>query len=222
MRERFPTNISSYSRKESMFLITLLPDLPGCLVEQVGQTEEAIVITACATTSSACCPNCQHISFQVHSTYTRSPKTLPSNGRPVRLLLHVRRFRCSNPICRRKTFAESFPLLVAPRAQRTCSAQELLRIIGETMGGEAGARLSRRLAMMCSPATLLRLVRQAPLPSSSTVRVVGVDEWAWRKGQRFCQNSEKGLSWRSFTRYAENNNSYVRLTRNWRGLERGS
>ncbi|GHO72384.1 transposase [Ktedonobacter sp. SOSP1-85] len=39
--------------------------------------------------------------------------------------------------------------------------------------------------MTCSPTTLLRLVRQAPLPLSSTVRVVGVDEWAWRKGQRY-------------------------------------
>jgi hypothetical protein len=96
--------------------IMLLPDLPGCSVEQMSQTEEAIVIIA--------------------------------------------------------------PLLVAPRAQRTSSVQELLRVIGEAMGGEAGTRLSQRLAMKCSSATVLRLVRQAPLPSSSTVRVVGVDEWA--------------------------------------------
>ncbi|GAC1566068.1 MAG: ISL3 family transposase [Ktedonobacteraceae bacterium] len=60
-----------------------------------------------------------------------------------------------------------------------------MRVIGEALGGEAGARLSQQLAMKCSPATVLRLVRQAPLPSSSTVRVVGVDEWAWRKGQRY-------------------------------------
>lgn len=168
-----------------MSYITLLPDLPGCSVEQVSQTEEGILITACATTSSACCPDCQEHSSQVHSSYTRSPKALPSSGRAVRLLLRVRRFRCPNPICQRKTFAESFSLLVAPRAQRTCSARELLRVIGQAMGGEAGARLSQRLAMKCSPATLLRLVRQAPLPSSSTVRVVGVDEWAWRKGQSY-------------------------------------
>lgn len=82
-------------------------------------------------------------------------------------------------------FAEPFSLLVAPRAQRTCSARELLRVIGEAIGGEVGARLSQRLAMKCSPATLLRLVRQAPLPLSSSVRVVGVDEWAWRKGQSY-------------------------------------
>jgi transposase len=168
-----------------MSLISLLPDLPGCSVEQVSQTEQAIVITACATTPSACCPDCQHLSSQIHSTYTRSPKTLPSSGRPVRLLLHVRRFRCANPACRRKTFAEAFPHLVAPRVQRTYAIQELIRIIGEAMGGRAGARLSRRLAMKCSPTTVLRLVRQAPLPSSSHVRVVGVDEWAWRKGQRY-------------------------------------
>jgi transposase len=60
-----------------------------------------------------------------------------------------------------------------------------LRVIGEAIGGEAGARLSQKLAMKCSPATLLRLVRHSPLPSSAHVRVVGVDEWAWRKGQRY-------------------------------------
>ncbi len=62
--------------------------------------------------------------------------------------------------------------------------QDLLRVIGEAMGGEAGARLSQRLAMKCSRATILRLVCQSPLPSSAHVRVLGVDEWAWRKGQR--------------------------------------
>jgi len=53
------------------------------------------------------------------------------------------------------------------------------------MGGEAGARLSQRLAMKCSRATILRLVCQRPLPSSAHVRVIGVDEWAWRRGQSY-------------------------------------
>lgn len=168
-----------------MSLIALLPDLPGCSVEQVSQAEETIIITACATTSSASCPDCQQVSSQVHSTYIRSPKALPSSGRPIRLHLQVRRFRCENPTCRRKTFAETFPLLIVSRAQRTRAAQEVLRIIGEAIGGRAGARLSQQLALKCSPTTVLRLVHQAPLPSSKNVRVVGVDEWAWRKGQRY-------------------------------------
>lgn len=103
----------------------------------------------------------------------------------MRLLLRVRRFRCPNPVCRRKTFAEAFPHLIGPHAQRTSSVKDLLRVIGEAMGGESGARLSQKLAMTCSPATLLRLVRSSPLPSSAHVRVVGVDEWAWRKGQHY-------------------------------------
>jgi transposase len=63
--------------------------------------------------------------------------------------------------------------------------RDLLRVIGEAMGGEAGARLSQKLAMKCSPATVLRLVRQSPLPSSAQVRVVEVDEWAYSFGQRY-------------------------------------
>lgn len=168
-----------------MSLNPFLPDLPGCSVAQVKQTEESIVITACAITSSASCPDCHQVSSHVHSTYIRSPKALPSSGRRVRVHLQVRRFRCANPTCRRKTFAEPFPLLLVPRAQRTCSVQQVLRLIGEAMGGRAGARLCQLLALTCSFATLLRLVRQAPLPSSKNVRVGGVDEWAWRKGQRY-------------------------------------
>lgn len=165
--------------------IALLPDLPGCCIEQVSSTEEMIVITARATASGACCPDCQQHSARVHSYYRRSPMALPSSGRPVRLLIEVRRFRCATPTCQRKTFAEPLPLLVSPHAQRTRSVQDLLRVIGEVVGGEAGARLSQRLAMACSPDTLLRLVRRASLPASPLVRVVGVDEWAWRKRRSY-------------------------------------
>ncbi|MBO0796580.1 MAG: ISL3 family transposase, partial [Ktedonobacteraceae bacterium] len=151
----------------------------------MSSTQETINITISSTQEGATCPDCDAFSSRVHRTYTRSSKALPSGGRPVRLLLQVRRFRCSQPSCQRKTFAEPFPHLVAPHAQRTCSMQDLLRVIGEAMGGEAGARLSQRRAMKCRRATILRLVCQSPLPSSAHVRVVGGDEWAWRKGQRY-------------------------------------
>ena len=158
-----------------MSFIALLPDLPGCSVEQVSQTEETIVITTSATTSSASCPDCQQVSSRVPSTYIRSPKALPSSGHPVRLQLQVRRFRCANSTCRRKTFAETFPFLIVPRALRTSAAQEMVRAIGEAIGGRVGTRLSQQFALKWSPATILRLVRQAPLPSSKNVRVVRGD-----------------------------------------------
>src|SRR5262249_10832781 len=50
---------------------------------------------------------------------------------------------------------------------------------------EAGARLSADLGAQTSPDTLLRIVRQAPLPEVESVRAVGIDDWCWRKGQRY-------------------------------------
>jgi transposase len=53
------------------------------------------------------------------------------------------------------------------------------------LGGEAGARLVARLGLRTSPDTLLRLVQTPPAPAVSAPQVLGVDEWAWRRGQRY-------------------------------------
>jgi hypothetical protein len=51
------------------------------------------------------------------------------------------------------------------------------------MGGAPGSRLADKLAMPVSGATLLRMIRAIVIKEPSTPRVLGVDEWAWRKGQ---------------------------------------
>lgn len=162
-----------------------LPDLPVFCVEQITRIENSIVITARATSPTACCPDCQLPSSRVHSYYTRSPLDLPSSGRPVSLILHLRHFRCANALCSRKTFAEPLPNLLVPHAQRTSRLREHLRALGEGVGGEAGAKVSKRLGMTCSADTILRLVRHAALPTPPAVEVLGMDEWAWRKGQSY-------------------------------------
>lgn len=165
--------------------IALLPDLPGFCVEQISRTANQFVITARATSPTACCPGCQQPSSHVHSYYTRSPRDLPSSGRPVSLVLRVRHFRCANALCSRKTFAEPLPNLLLPHAQRTSRLRESLRELGEDVGGEAGARASKRQGMACSADTIVRLVRRAALPATAPIKVLGVDEWAWRKGQSY-------------------------------------
>jgi transposase len=143
----------------------LLPDLPGFCVEQIEKTEKGILISARATSSSACCPNCQQASSKVYSHYTRCPMDLPSSGRTISLHLRVRHFRCSNRTCPRKTFAEPLPDFLLPYAQRTSRLRESLRMLGEEGGGEAGARMSKQQGMACSPSTVLRLLRHGPLPT---------------------------------------------------------
>jgi transposase len=159
---------------------------PDCRVEQVTRAgPERVELAVRATRPEAFCPTCLTPSQAIHSYYRRHPADLPSLGHAVCLHLLVRRFYCCNPACPRQTFAEPLPELLSPRARRTQRLATAQGRVGVACGGEAGARLLQQLAMPTSADTLLRLVRGLPLPTAEAPRVVGVDEWALKKGQRY-------------------------------------
>jgi transposase len=104
-------------------------------------------------------------------------------GQLVVLHLRVRRFRCGNRRCPRRTFAEQAPEVVARYARRTQGLRIALEHVGLALGGRPGQRLSRHLALPASRATLLDLVRSMPEPCVPAARVLGVDEFATRRGR---------------------------------------
>jgi len=110
---------------------------------------------------------------------------LPVSDHPVRLRLRVRRFFCFNSACPRATFAERFPELLGPKAQRTRRLQTVQGQVGVAIGGQAGARLLEKLHMSTSPDTVLRTMAALPLPTRSSPRVVGIDDFAFRKGVNY-------------------------------------
>lgn len=60
-----------------------------------------------------------------------------------------------------------------------------LEAIGLALGGAAGARLMSKLRYSFSRDTVLRCLSKMPLPVVQTPKQVGVDDFAFRKGQRY-------------------------------------
>jgi transposase len=121
----------------------------------------------------------------VHSYYQRTVADLPLSGVPVVLHIQARKFFCDTASCPRRIFTERLPTFVAPHARRSYGLRMALRRVAIATGGEAGARLATALGMSTSPDTLLRLIRSVPLAALEAPRIIGLDEWAWRKGVRY-------------------------------------
>ena len=166
-------------------LLPLIP--PGLAVVQVLPTPERLTIVAQPRTPTASCPECGTTSAKVHSRYERRLHDLPWQGRAVALHVRARRFRCCLVSCRRLTFSERLPGVAPAAARRTDRLSGLHGCLGAALGGEAGARLAGRLAIATSPDTLLRaiLIQAGSAPLAPTPRVLGVDDYAWRRGRRY-------------------------------------
>jgi transposase len=156
----------------------------SCLVRASLDVENLTVHLA-TTTPTAASPLCGYDTHRVHSRYTRRLDDLPCLGRCVRLQVAVRRFVCPLLDCPRRIFAERLPGFAAPWARTTDRLCQTQAGLGSSLGGEAGARLAARLAIATSPDTLLRRVKRLKSESAPAPRVVGIDDWAWRKGQRY-------------------------------------
>lgn len=97
----------------------------------------------------------------------------------------VRKFFCRNPDCCRKVFTERLPEFIEPSSRLTKRLRSAVQDIGFATCGKGGERLGDKLGMPMSEATVLYSLFLAPLPKMGQVRVVGVDDWRWRRGKRF-------------------------------------
>ena len=146
---------------------------------------EQLTVHLAITAPTAACPVCGSDARRVRSRYTRRLDDLPCLGRRVRLQVAVRRFVCPQSDCPRRIFAERLPGFAAPRARTTDRLRQTQADIGSSLGGEAGSRLAARMGMTTSPDTLLRRVKRLKDEPAGPPRVVGIDDWAWRKGKRY-------------------------------------
>jgi transposase len=173
---------------ESMVAITalLVPMDRPLEVRHLGITPDLIVAYLASRQNFAACPCCGTQSRKVHSWYVRTIADLPWRGIPAVLRLEVRRFFCENAECSRLIFVEQFPDLVGRRGRASVPFDQKLRSIGMFCGGEAGARLAAELGMHTSGDTIRRRLRRQVPSSEQTPPVhIGIDDFAFCRGQHY-------------------------------------
>jgi transposase len=159
--------------------------LSGLRITNVLATGLTVRVYAEPGSVDARCPDCSAVSRRVHSRYERRLLDAPVAGRETVLHLRVRRFFCTMGDCLRRIFAEQIDGVTVRHGRFSTLARHGVEAVALALGGRAGARLAGRLGPHVGRMTLLRLVRALPEPPVPALTVLGVDDFAWRRGHTY-------------------------------------
>ncbi|MGQ5655682.1 transposase family protein [Streptomyces lannensis] len=160
----------------------LFPHVRALLLERVFFECGVVRLVARTQPIGVACPGCATVSNRVHSVYARRLEDRPVGDRPVVIELTVRRLYCENSACTRRTFAEQVDGLTIRCGRRTPSSRHLLEAVAVALAGRGGARLAAALHIRVSRTTLLRAIMALPDPAWAAPKVLGVDDFATRRG----------------------------------------
>jgi transposase len=151
-------------------------------------SEDLIVLRVASRHSGNPCPRCGQWTQRVHSAYYRTVQDVPIGGSQLILRVLSRKFFCDHPQCSQMIFTERFPGLLARSQQKTSRLNQMLTRIAFELGGNPGATFARQLGVVVSRDTMLARIRDTPISEPSDmeeIRVVGIDDWAYRRGLRY-------------------------------------
>jgi transposase len=160
-----------------------LPD--GLHLLGITRSSATVAVEVAAGAVTHPCPRCRTASDRVHSYYTRTVADVACAGQPVRIILHARKFRCRDPVCAQKVFTERFPAYLRPWARKTQRLVEALTSLGWAIGGRGTERVASALGIAASRHTVLHLLAQSADPPVAPVSVLGVDDFAFRRGRLY-------------------------------------
>jgi len=164
-------------------LAVVLPSLASVMVDEAGVHAGRLLLAVHVPGAGAPCPACGTWCSRVRDSYVRRLAGAPADGQPVVVLLRVRRLACENAGCERKTFTEQPAGLAVRYARKTVRLAAQLTAVAVELAGRAGSRLARAvLAVPVSRHALIRILARLPDPPAGLVRVLGVDDFAIRRG----------------------------------------
>ncbi len=160
-----------------------LPD--GLEITSISVDEQELQVRVTSNRPCSLCPCCSTPSSAIHSYYRRKPLELPCTGKTVRLLLSVKKFFCRVATCPRKIFTERLPELIEPSSRLTTRLRTMVQAICAAFNAKGGARLGEQLGIHLSRMTFLHSLLLIPNPPIGKVKVVGIDDFAWKRGKRY-------------------------------------
>ncbi|KOG08233.1 hypothetical protein ADK34_39275 [Streptomyces viridochromogenes] len=153
-------------------------------LEAVEFTAEVLEVVAAACGPPHKCPGCRARARRVHSCYERSLAERPLSGKKLLVRLRVRPFFCDRAACRRRTFVEQVSGLSERYRRASLGLKAWLYQVAVELGGRPGERLCRRMHLTAGRTRLLELLVPPPVPQRAP-RVLGVDEFAFRRGRAY-------------------------------------
>jgi transposase len=156
--------------------------LSALVIEAVEDAGEVICVRARTRDQAVACPGCGTETSRVHGYHERTVADVPVGGRRVLVRVKVRRMRCPVQGCLRQTFREQVPGVLDRYQRRTTRLAGQVSAVARELAGRAGARLLPALGILISRHTVLRVLLRIPLPAVTVPRVLGIDDFALRRG----------------------------------------
>lgn len=158
-----------------------LINMPMLNLNRIEYTDTIVWINASIKTNRSKCPNCGKFSKKIHDRYFRTISDLPVFQYRTIIRLKTRKFKCDNSRCKRKVFSEQIPMILR-YSRRTDRVSRILESLAIELTGKLGSIISKQLSITVSCSTITRIAHSQQLSEIKQPRILGVDDWAYRKG----------------------------------------
>jgi len=156
--------------------------LSALVIEDIEDAGETVVVQARTRGGAVACPGCGAETPRVHGYHERTAADVPVDGRRVVVKVKARRMRCPVLGCGVQTFREQVPGVLERYQRRISRLTDQVSAVARELAGRASARLLPALGIGGSRHTALRVLLGIPLPALAVPRVLGIDDFALRRG----------------------------------------
>jgi transposase len=161
---------------------TVFSGLSALVIDDVEDAGDVICVRARTRDGAVACPGCGAETARVHEYRERTAADVPVGGRRVLVRVRVRRMRCPALDCKVQTFREQVPGVLDRYQRRVSRLTAQLSSVARELAGRASARLLPAMGILVSRHTALRVLLKIPLPGVTVPRVLGIDDFALRRG----------------------------------------